>query len=114
MNPLLDSRADFKKNLHLLNLTRFFCFISFQAWSSLFDLATSKIEIVSYHWGLQRGSGAGQQVYDSLAKAVTDRKVHLSIIHTTNKTEDERYDTMDLLRLAPDLGNKLKLLIPNV
>ena len=79
-----------------------------QAWSSLFDLATSKIEIVSYHWGLQRGSGAGQQVYDSLAKAVTDRKVHLSIIHTTNKTEDERYDTMDLLRLAPDLGNKLK------
>ena len=56
-------------------------------------MAESKIEIVSYHWGLQKGSGRGQKVYDTLAKAVKERQVKLSIIHTANKTEDERYDT---------------------
>ena len=56
-------------------------------------MAESKIEIVSYHWGLQKGSGRGQKVYDTLAKAVKERHVKLSIIHTANKTEDERYDT---------------------
>ena len=56
-------------------------------------MAESKIEIVSYHWGLQKGSGLGKKVYDTLAKAVTKRHVRLEIIHTTNKTEDERYDT---------------------
>ena len=62
----------------------------------MFDLAESKIEIVSYHWGLQKGSGLGKKVYDTLAKAVTKRHVRLEIIHTTNKTEDERYDTSKL------------------
>ena len=62
----------------------------------MFDLAESKIEIVSYHWGLQKGSGLGKKVYDTLAKAVTKRRVRLEIIHTTNKTEDERYDTSKL------------------
>ena len=38
----------------------------FQAWVKLFNLAESSIEIVSYHWGLQRGSGRGQSVYDTL------------------------------------------------
>ena len=33
---------------------------------------------------------------------MTQRGVHLSIIHTNDKTEDERYDTVDLMKLAPD------------
>ena len=86
--------------------------LHFQAWCNLFDLAKVKIEIVSYHWGLQKGSGLGQQVYDSLARAVTDRKVNLSIIHTANKTEDERYDTIDLLKLDPDLVSVRSIHMP--
>lgn len=80
----------------------------------MFDKALSRIEIVSYHWGLQRGSGLGKKVFDSLAQAVSKRKVKLSIIHTTNKTEDERYDTMDLLRLAPDLVGVRSISMPNL
>jgi hypothetical protein len=40
----------------------------FQAWVKLFGLANSSIEIVSYHWGLQRGSGRGKRVYDAIAE----------------------------------------------
>ena len=43
-------------------------FFNFQAWVKLFSLAESSIEIVSYHWGLQRGSGKGQSVYDTLVE----------------------------------------------
>jgi hypothetical protein len=30
-------------------------------------MAQSRIEIVSYHWGLRRGSGKGEEVYNALA-----------------------------------------------
>lgn len=78
----------------------------------MFDLAETKIEIVSYHWGLQRGSGYGQQVFDALASAVKQRKVRLSIIHTANKTDDDHYDTMDLARMAPDLVSVRSISMP--
>ena len=48
------------------------------------------------------------------AKAVTERKVHLSIIHTANKTEDERYDTIDLLKLDPDLVSVRSIHMPTL
>ena len=80
----------------------------------MFDLAEHKIEIVSYHWGLQRGSGTGQKVFDSLARAVKGRKVSVSIIHTSNKTEDERYDTVDLLKMAPDLVSVRSISMPTL
>ena len=38
-----------------------------ESWVKLFKLATSSIEIVSYHWGLRRGSDKGQEVFDTLA-----------------------------------------------
>ena len=34
--------------------------------------------------------------------AVTERGVKLSVIHTNDKTDDERYDTVDLMKMAPD------------
>jgi hypothetical protein len=37
-----------------------------------------------------------------LFSAVTQRGVKLSIIHTNDHSEDERYDTVDLIKLAPD------------
>ena len=77
-------------------------------------MAESKIEIVSYHWGLQKGSGLGKKVYDTLAKAVKARQVKLSIIHTSNKTEEERYDTVDLLKLAPDLVSVRSISMPTL
>ena len=48
----------------------------FQAWVRLFKMAGSKIEIVSYHWGLRRGSEFGQEVFDVLA----DGKIFLKKI----------------------------------
>ncbi len=49
------------KYLHVFN------FKIFQAWIKLFKLAETRIEIVSYHWGLRRGSGKGEEVYNVLA-----------------------------------------------
>ena len=40
----------------------------FQAWVKLFSLANSSIEIVSYHWGLQRGSGRGRKVFETISE----------------------------------------------
>ena len=42
----------------------------FQAWVQLFGAAQSRIEIVSYHWGLQKGSCRGKAVFDTLVKGL--------------------------------------------
>jgi len=44
-----------------------------QAWVQLFNSAQSTIEIVSYHWGLQRGSGRGLSVFDAIAQGWRDQ-----------------------------------------
>ena len=41
-----------------------------KAWVKLFKMAKKKIEIVSYHWGLRKGSGKGEQVYEALASGI--------------------------------------------
>ncbi len=38
----------------------------------------------------------------NIFSAVTERGVRLSVIHTNDHTQDERYDTIDLMKLAPD------------
>lgn len=74
-----------------------------EAWLKLFNMAESKIEIVSYHWGLRRGSGKGEEVYDALAAAISQRHLEVKIIHTSNHTDEEAYDTSDLKRLNPSI-----------
>ena len=71
----------------------------FQAWSKLFSLAETKIEIVSYHWGLQKGSKRGKRVFDALLNAL-DRNVSLNIVHTANKIKDD--DGTDIQDLQGD------------
>ena len=63
---------------------------------------------------MQKGSGLGQKVYETLSKAVKVRQVKLSIIHTSNKTEEERYATVDLLKLAPNLVSVRSISMPTL
>ena len=70
-----------------------------KAWTNLFDASLDKIEIVSYHWGLQKGSKRGKRVFDALLNAL-DRNVSLNIVHTANKIKDD--DGTDIQDLQGD------------
>eukprot|EP00093_Oithona_nana_P010310 10310.XXX_67242_65517_1 [CDS] Oithona nana genome sequencing. len=85
-----------------------------QAWSNLFDAALAKIEIVSYHWGLQKGSKRGKRVFDALLNAL-DRNVSIDIVHTANKIkEDDGTDIQDLFTYASTLVKFRLLSMPSL